>query len=725
VSDTPKRWLEGGAGDGERGASSLLEQSQPVPEADDLSRERVWRQVTRARSEAAAPARRWVLAAAMGVLALVAGGLIVRALWPAPQGAQLELTAGSVLAAAPQGSWTGAEAGSTLPERSRLKTAPRAQAVLKLERAALLVAAASDVSLESLGAQTFIRLSGGEVVNEVEPRRPGEPYVVQTTKYRVTVKGTVFAVRERAPDDVSVSVSRGLVEVSGEGGTWLVSAGHSWESRHPDAPGTDDIPARDRQLLEAAQRPGPRATVRVDGAAEADVSEGGVVLGPSPLTWSAPLGRYHFVAGEKEADADAESGAVAHATLAERPQAALAPAAAPVAPAAVEAEPEAAPAAQALPEPRPKAVKAVHRTRGQKLSHAAEIDELIDNAEIQRSNVGKSSTASAAGTTPSRSNGGSASSGSSSATPSGTGSGTPPAVADPSRTNPTVATSAAPSTGQTPARSDTLAPAPSGTASGDPAPSRSNAVAASQSPAPATPGTAPSSAGSGAPSHRAESAPRFDDTPAIPRAEPRAAPVAVAKAEPPEDPYAHAVALRRGHLYDEAANAFETVANAHGAHAEIALVELAELEQKHLNHPERALAAYQRYQHDFPHGPLLQEVELSTIELQLQLHKLDAARDQMNHFLDRYPSNERAAEVRLLRADVLREQGDCKHALDDYAKATGPAQADDALYFTAWCQQHLGRRDDAATSFSEYLRRFPAGRHEAQARAALQPDGEK
>jgi ferric-dicitrate binding protein FerR (iron transport regulator) len=76
----------------------------------------------------------------------------------------------------------------------------------------------------------LLQLFRGDLVADVEPREPDRLFQVRTERYTVTVKGTVFAVRVRSADDVTVSVSRGLVEVSGQGRTWQVAAGHTWKS---------------------------------------------------------------------------------------------------------------------------------------------------------------------------------------------------------------------------------------------------------------------------------------------------------------------------------------------------------------------------------------------------------------------------------------------------------------------------------------------------------------
>jgi TolA-binding protein len=84
-----------------------------------------------------------------------------------------------------------------------------------------------------------------------------------TTRYRVTVKGTIFLVRERAPDDVEVSVSRGRVEVAGAGGVWSVVAGQLWSSRHPLEYGVDTITDGQRALLDQVVQPGHRTPIEM------------------------------------------------------------------------------------------------------------------------------------------------------------------------------------------------------------------------------------------------------------------------------------------------------------------------------------------------------------------------------------------------------------------------------------------------------------------------------
>jgi hypothetical protein len=624
----PSRLMAGGARNADEvGAAELLERSLPVPEADDLVQERVWRWVSKSLPErrTSGSRRRWALGAA--IASVTAAAVSFWAL-TRPSPALLELTAGPVLVASRGGSWSPAEAGTRVAEASRVRTDARSRAVLRLDRAAALVSSATDVAVESIGKTTFLRLSGGAVLAEVDPRRPGESFVVQTTRYRVTVKGTVFRVLERAEDDVEVSVSRGLVEVSGANGAWDVPAGHSWHSRHPTQLGDDEIPAADRSLVSPALRDGPRAAVRVEGEDELSISEGGIEIGPTPISWSAPIGHYHFVGraagGEAEGDAVAEVGSASTLRLAiPRPAPAPHPAIALAPPPA--AAPD-TPAAQIAPAPQVRR-HATHANRP----------------------------------TP------------------------PPPLAPvvlPPPPPPAVQAFAPPS------ERSVASPAAGGNARPEPAPET----------------------------------PPIPDPRAARRDAPRPPPVFDAPA-PPQlqgDALSQAIQMNRQGLYSQAASLFEAVADRGGLHAGLALYDYGRIQQLHLGHADLALAAYQRYEREYPRGPLLQEVVLSAIELELASPKRDGALAHMDRFLEQFPEGERAPHVHLLRGNLLRERGDCAGALREYARAGAPVVEDDALYFSAACQQQLGRAGDAAASLRDYQARFPQGHHAAEVRRALE-----
>ncbi|MFT3839405.1 MAG: tetratricopeptide repeat protein [Myxococcaceae bacterium] len=588
---TPKRLLDGGAkGPGEQGAAELLEQSGPLPHHDDLAQERVWRALQKNLPE---PKKqgipRWVLATA-GVGALAAVAIFFAPVrLGAPVGGAVELTAGPVVSADPGKSWNACAAGDVLLPGSRVRT-NSGQSLLKLSRAALLVSSQSDLAIESMGRDTFLRLAEGKVLAEVEHRAPNESFVVQTTRYKVTVRGTIFSVHERAADDVTVSVSRGLVEVSGEGGTWMVSAGKSWNSRSPDVLSADQISANDRALVASVESTAPRALIRVDGSGE--VSEGGMVLGPAPLTWAAPVGQYHFTGPDSQADATT-------------------------------VDPQHPATVRMLPSP------------------AGEGARRADEVSPQTQPVVQEEHTAA-----------------------------PP---PPPKQHHKVKSSS------TVARDESPLP-PSGAASDEPqTPAISNGAATGlDKPTPPAPASS--------------------------------------------DPYGDAVKASRDHHYDEAAQLFSRAAELHNARSHMALYELGRLQQVDLHLPSAALDTFSRYQREYPSGTLIQEVEISVIEIELQQRSFDDALTNMNSFLSRHANSERASELHLRRADLFRARGDCAKAIDDYAQAKAPAQADDATYFTAWCEQRMGERDDAEKSLRKYLDRFPSGRHAKEARAVL---GEK
>jgi TolA-binding protein len=608
----PPRLLEGGASQpSEHGTTELLAQApRAFAPPDDLSLERVWREVGRNRRSGQHRRRQlWQLSLGAGVALTAAGlaALLLRVPAPAPSlAAQLELTAGSVLAAGPSRGWADARAGGSLPAASQLRTQAQGRALLSLSRSTVLLSPDSDLELRSLGAQTVLGLSHGRVLADVEPRREGESFVVQTTRYRVTVKGTIFEVSERSPGDVSVSVSRGLVAVTGSEGSWNVPAGASWQSATPGTLRPDEISPLDRSLLEeVAAAAGPRATLRIEAPEGYEVSEGGIDLGPAPVVWNAPLGRYHFVgtagAARIEGDTTTTAGAASRLMLAPP-----APAPAPV-PRAASPEPRAA--ETSAPAPRSQLAKrAVTRT----------------------------------GLEPRN---------------------------DPERR-----------------------------------------VLESAGPAVVSPGPAPRLLA------RLDLPPR-SPAPAVPA--PAVAPAPAAASAP--DPYLAALALCSAGRYTEGAAALRSIAGGHGPHAELALYHLARLEQHQLGDPVESLSDFLRYQEQYPAGTLVQETELSIVELELQRSSLKDAQSQMDRFLAEHPDGERAPDVHLLRGNLLRQQGDCRAALRDYEKARGSDDIEgEAAFFSGRCEEQLGQPDAAAILFRGYLDRFPTGHRAAQIRAALE-----
>jgi tetratricopeptide (TPR) repeat protein len=194
---------------------------------------------------------------------------------------------------------------------------------------------------------------------------------------------------------------------------------------------------------------------------------------------------------------------------------------------------------------------------------------------------------------------------------------------------------------------------------------------------------------------------------------------APAPAPAPPDLYAQARRLEAHGDYAAAAAVLQQAIAQQSDHTDLALYELGRLRQRELGDPAGALEAFQHYRAGYPKGSLSQEVDLSIIETELARAQLAPAFAELGRFLDRYPDSERAPEVHLLRGNVLRQRGECAPAIEEYRQSQRGAFADDALYFTAFCERQLGRSDAAASSLRDYLRRFPEGLHQREARAAL------
>jgi len=175
-----------------------------------------------------------------------------------------------------------------------------------------------------------------------------------------------------------------------------------------------------------------------------------------------------------------------------------------------------------------------------------------------------------------------------------------------------------------------------------------------------------------------------------------------------------------------AADCFRDAATGVDLGAEVALYEAARLYRDALGQPERAVAALQEARRRFPGGALATEVSLSLAELLPKLGRYREALDETQAVLDRHPGGPRAAELHLLRGDVLRAGlARCAAAQQEYAAAAAAGDArvaDAATFWRAACLELDGRRPEARAAFALYLAR-PQPRRGAEARRHLQALG--
>ncbi|RYZ09183.1 MAG: tetratricopeptide repeat protein [Myxococcales bacterium] len=141
-----------------------------------------------------------------------------------------------------------------------------------------------------------------------------------------------------------------------------------------------------------------------------------------------------------------------------------------------------------------------------------------------------------------------------------------------------------------------------------------------------------------------------------------------------------------------------------GLAAEMALYELARLRRDVLADANGALQALADYRTRFPAGSLRREVDMSQLELLLQLGRSDDALRQSDQLLSSSTSGERASELRLLRGHILRKQSRFAEAAREFELAEGGgARRGDAVYFRALCLEAAGRPTEAAAALSKYL----------------------
>lgn len=148
---------------------------------------------------------------------------------------------------------------------------------------------------------------------------------------------------------------------------------------------------------------------------------------------------------------------------------------------------------------------------------------------------------------------------------------------------------------------------------------------------------------------------------------------------------------------------FSERAQGAGLAAEMALYELARLRRDVLADANGALRALTDYRTRFPSGSLRREVDVSQLELLLQLGRSEEALKQSAELLAS-SSGERASELRMLRGHVLRKQSRFAEAEREYELAeSAGARGSAALYFRALCLEASGRTSQAAAAFAKYL----------------------
>ncbi len=149
------------------------------------------------------------------------------------------------------------------------------------------------------------------------------------------------------------------------------------------------------------------------------------------------------------------------------------------------------------------------------------------------------------------------------------------------------------------------------------------------------------------------------------------------------------------------------------------------LHQLNVEHDaEAALATLRSYRERYPHG--LFWVEAATAEIRADLiagHNRAALAILDDLQKGSFTGVPQAAELRLLRAELLSSAERCEEALPVFAEydrpSFPPASRERALYAKAICRARLADPDGSREDLTEYLREFPEGRFASAVRQAL------
>jgi hypothetical protein len=172
----------------------------------------------------------------------------------------------------------------------------------------------------------------------------------------------------------------------------------------------------------------------------------------------------------------------------------------------------------------------------------------------------------------------------------------------------------------------------------------------------------------------------------------------------------------------EAVACLQPLTSGMGLSAEMAMYETARLQRDVLGDFGSALATLQTYVARFPQGALLAEARLSQVDLLARLRRTQEALAESSRLLSAAAGRERAADLHLLRGDLLRDQaGDCEQAIREYASAEGNrgAVGAQATLGRAICLEQKGRLEEAADAYRACIGRGQ-GRTAAEARSRLE-----
>jgi hypothetical protein len=208
----------------------------------------------------------------------------------------------------------------------------------------------------------------------------------------------------------------------------------------------------------------------------------------------------------------------------------------------------------------------------------------------------------------------------------------------------------------------------------------------------------------------------LDPTSPIPRAEPTdstgrtARPAGRAARGTLSSCLAGPVELRERCLWHEAGG--------EGLAAENALYLLGTMARDRQHDGTAALSLWETYRHRFPQGALSAETSWNIFSELLAERRYDQALSESDEFLRRHENFSRVGEVKLRRAEILRDLGRMGEAVDAYrkllAEETRPTLRDDALFGLGTCQARLGAAGEAQATWERYQREFSAGRHRAE-----------